>query len=91
MVLKNITQFSFWEFCVAVQEAVQEGYVFSTDNDKMPTAYVGNYNCVMVKREEEKQPVVLKTEAVVDKVVQPESVASQTKEPQTKRGRKSTS
>lgn len=49
MQTKQITEFSFWEFCVSVQNAVKEGYEFSSDNDKMPTAYVGNYNCVMVK------------------------------------------
>ena len=79
MQTKQITQFSFWEFCVAVQEAIQEGYVFSTDNDKMPTAYVGNYSCAMVKKQEE-----------IHTVLQPTS-DTQDNTTQSKRGRKSTS
>lgn len=88
MQVKQITEFSFWEFCVAVQDAIQQGFVFSTDNDKMPTAYVGNYNCVMVKDISEdlstiKESVVeavqsLPKETVVDALI-PESKTAQPK------------
>lgn len=47
--IKVVTAFSFWEFCNEVQALIIEGYRFSSDNDKMPSAYVGNYSCVMVK------------------------------------------
>lgn len=58
---KVVTAFSFWEFCTEVQALVIDGYRFSTDNDKMPSAYVGNYSCVMVKEEE----VLISTQPVV--------------------------
>lgn len=48
---KVVTAFSFWEFCTEVQQLILDGYRFSTDNDKMPSAYVGNYSCVMVQEE----------------------------------------
>lgn len=46
---KQITEFTFWEFCLAVQKAVKEGFEFAVDNEKFPTAYSGFYNCTMVK------------------------------------------
>jgi hypothetical protein len=47
--IKVVTAFSFWDFCNEVQTLIIEGYRFSSDNEKMPSAYVGNYSCVMVK------------------------------------------
>lgn len=46
---KQITEFTFWEFCLAVQKAVKEEFEFAVDNEKFPTAYSGFYNCTMVK------------------------------------------
>lgn len=46
---KQITEFTFWEFCLAIQKAVKEGFEFAVDNEKFPTAYSGFYNCTMVK------------------------------------------
>lgn len=47
----TVTAFSFWDFCLAVQDAVSQGYVFSDSNENMPQAYVGSYSCVMIKPE----------------------------------------
>lgn len=44
-----VTAFSFWDFCLGVQDAVKQGYVFDDSNENMPQAYVGSYNCIMVK------------------------------------------
>ena len=87
MQFKNIAQFSFWEFCLAVEDAIKQGYTFSTDNDKMPTAYVGNYSCVMIKQD---------TEAVVeakvaDTPISQDDAVMTAQQTQQKRGRKSTS
>lgn len=43
-----ITAFSFYEFLIAAQSMIQQGYVFDDANENFPTAFTGNYNAGML-------------------------------------------
>lgn len=81
----TISAFSFWDFCLAVQDAVQKGYVFSDTNENMPQAYIGSYSCVMVQSQpiEADNPVVT-AEDVQDVVQNLPKVAPKTTRKSTK-------
>lgn len=80
----QISEFSFYEFCVSAQKAVQAGYEFSDLNAYMPQGYAGSYSATLVKvAASEDKPDT--SEVVVND--QPESIIPEVKEVQTK-GRK---
>lgn len=89
--IKTIETYSLYEFCKAVQEAVQEGYVFDFDsNDLFPQAFGSLMTAGMVKynevevNEEAKQEL----EAVEQLIQRSEANITAKDNPAVKAGRK---
>lgn len=87
--MKQITEFTFWDFLQGVEQAIKEGYTFLNTNEGFPQATVGLYTCIMVKKEKEVAPVEPK------QTVEPTPVVPEVKEvvkltvPPATKGRKS--
>ncbi len=63
----QIESYSFWEFCIKVQEAIQNGYVFSEKNEYFPQSYIGNYFVTLVLQDKESKEQVKTSEVPDDK------------------------
>lgn len=79
---KQITEFTFWDFCQSVEVAINEGYTFLNTNEGFPQATTGLYTCIMVKKE----PV--KTEPAIQPKVEKEPVEDKPEVQPVTRGRK---
>lgn len=81
---KQITEFTFWDFCQSVEVAINEGYTFLNTNEGFPQATTGLYTCIMVQKE---VPAVVETSASIN-----ETSSELSKEPEVtapaSRGRK---
>lgn len=81
---KSIERFGFYEFCVELQKAFEEGYVISDVVGEAPVAYVGLYYCTVIKDESSENAV---TDS--DKVEESAESVSESKEEQVStKGRK---
>lgn len=90
-----ITAFSFYEFLIAAQSMIQQGYVFDEANENFPTAFTGNYNAGMLLFEDVTEEVVVEAKVATEHppvtATVPKTVEQPISKVTTQRGRKANS